>query len=195
MLDVDGVLVGGRPDDGRNHFADLGVSVERLQAEFFLTPLWEEVIVGRAELASQLSLVLAHIAPHLDAETLIAYWLQHDARVHQSVLEGVRKIRARGIRVLLTTNQEHRRARYLMEDMRIGEDVDGIVYSAALGFRKPAPEFFALAAERAGAAAAELTLVDDHLPNVEAARRAGWQAVHWSGGKQRLEDELAPFLP
>ena len=112
-----------------------------------------------------------------------------------SVLESVRKMRARGIRVLLTTNQEHRRARYLMDGMKLGEEVDGIVYSAALGFRKPAPEFFALAAERAGAAPADLTLVDDSLPNVEAARRAGWQAVHWTGGEQRLEDVLAPFLP
>lgn len=35
----------------------------------------------------------------------------------------------------------------------------------------------------------ELTLIDDRLPNVEAAEGAGWRAIHFQGA-QKLEEDL-----
>ena len=185
MLDVDGVLVGGRPDDGRELFAtleaDLGLSPALLRAAFF-EPHWQAIVTGKEPLAPRLASVLGRIAPQFAADTLIDYWLAHDSRIDAAVLAAVDALRLDGIPVWLTTNQEHLRARYLMETMGLGAHVDGIAYSAALGFRKPAPEFYRLAAERSGAAPAEIIFVDDTLPNVEAAERAGWHALHWRKG-------------
>ena len=50
------------------------------------------------------------------------------------------------------------------------------LFSARVQLIKPEPAIFALAAERFGAEPAELLFIDDHGPNVEAARAAGWQA-------------------
>jgi len=196
MMDVDGVLVSGRPTDGRHLFAeleaDLGLSPDRLRETFF-TPFWEAIVTGREGLTERLTPVLATIAPKVSAERLIAYWFENDSRVDENVLSVVKRYRERGLPVFLATNQEHMRASYLMQQVGLGAHVDGIIYSAALGHRKPSAEFFERAAAIADAAPEDIVLVDDTLANVEAARQAGWSAVHWTGDGQ-LEDELSTYL-
>ena len=196
MVDVDGVLVSGRPTDGRHLFAelekDLGLSPDKLRDTFF-TPFWEAIVTGREGLTERLAPVLAEIAPKVSAERLIAYWFENDSRVDENVLAVVKQYRQRGVSVFLATNQEHMRADYLMQKVGLGEHVDGIIYSAAVGHRKPAPEFFDHAAAIAGAEPADIVLVDDTLANVEGARQRGWNAVHWTG-EQPLAEVLAPYL-
>lgn len=196
MMDVDGVLVSGRPSDGRHLFAeleaDLGLSPDRLRQTFF-TPFWEAIVTGREGLTERLTPVLAEIAPKVSAERLIAYWFENDSRVDQAVLSAVKRYRDRGLPVFLATNQEHLRADYLMRQVGLGAHVDGIIYSAALGHRKPSTEFFERAAAIAAAAPEDIVLVDDTLANVEAARQAGWSAVHWTGNGS-LDEELAQYL-
>jgi putative hydrolase of the HAD superfamily len=65
----------------------------------------------------------------------------------------------------------------------------GGVFSSHVGLNKPEPEIYALAAQRFGGAPGQLVFLDDHLPNVEAARAAGWQALHFSDAA-RAEAEL-----
>jgi putative hydrolase of the HAD superfamily len=184
MLDVDGVLVRGRPADGAPWAsrleADLGVSAEALHRAFF-APHWDEIVVGRAGLMERLGPALAGIAPGMPAERLVEYWFGQDSRLDDSVLADVAALRAAGVAVHLTTNQEHLRAGYLMGRLGLGRLVDGIQYSAALGARKPEAAFFARAAAAVGVPAAGLMLVDDTAANVAAARAAGWQARHWMG--------------
>lgn len=185
MMDVDGVLVRGRPSDGRPHFseleADLGLPLQRLQERFF-APHWADIVTGRLPLKPVLGKVLAEIAPHLAPQTLIDYWFENDSRLDRPLLDAIAAQRHAGLRVLLATNQEHLRAAYLMEEMGLARHVDGIVHSAALGHRKPSHAFYALATERAKAKPSEIVLVDDTAGNVAAAREFGWHAVHWTDG-------------
>jgi putative hydrolase of the HAD superfamily len=196
MMDVDGVLVSGRPSDGRHLFAelekDLGLSPDKLRETFF-TPFWEAIVTGKEGLTERLAPVLATIAPRVSSERLVTYWFENDSRVDENVLAAMGLYRRRGIPVFLATNQEHMRASYLMQEVGLSKHVDGIIYSAALGHRKPSAEFFDRAAAMAGTEPEHLVLVDDTLANVEGARRRGWSAVHWTG-EQQLTDALAPFL-
>jgi putative hydrolase of the HAD superfamily len=185
MLDVDGVLVRGRPQDGL-HFStdlekDLGLSVSVLQEKFF-KPYWSDIVTGRQPLVKQLKAVLADIAPHLGVETLINYWFDNDARIDLDVLDGLACYRNKGVRVFLATNQEHLRAKYLMETLGLSAHVDGMLYSAALGHRKPSPEFYRLATGKVDALPSDIVLIDDTPANVEAATAFGWNGVHWSDG-------------
>lgn len=185
MMDVDGVLVCGRPQDGAHLFTDLerdlGIRLDVLQREFFV-PRWPDIVTGRKPLAPELEAVLARIAPDVSAETLIDYWFRNDSRIDPAVLAAMGACRGRGETVFLATNQDHRRARYLMEEMGLAEHVDGIIYSAQLGYRKPSREFFALATQKAGAAIENIVFIDDSEDNVLAARAFGWAAVHWVPG-------------
>jgi HAD superfamily hydrolase (TIGR01509 family) len=55
------------------------------------------------------------------------------------------------------------------------------VFSARVHHIKPERGIYELAAARFGAQPQELVFLDDHVPNVEAARSLGWNAVHFTG--------------
>jgi HAD superfamily hydrolase (TIGR01509 family) len=61
----------------------------------------------------------------------------------------------------------------------LGWFADG-VFSGRVNAVKPEAEIFELAARRFDVPPAELLFFDDHLPNVHAARAAGWQAEHFT---------------
>lgn len=63
------------------------------------------------------------------------------------------------------------------------------VYSSRAQVNKPDPGIYAHALARFGLPAHELLFIDDHGPNVDAARALGWQALRFTGA-QALEREL-----
>jgi putative hydrolase of the HAD superfamily len=66
MIDVDGVLVDGRPEDGRHWQTsiedDLGFSSGTLHEQFF-APQWEDIVLGRAGMMEHLTTAMQTIAP------------------------------------------------------------------------------------------------------------------------------------
>lgn len=184
MLDVDGVLVDGRPKDGlpweTDLANDLGVSFEVLVNEFFKSE-WNDIVVGKKDLLPTLATVLRRIAPTVSADDLINYWFEMDSRILDSVLWDVKQAKRSETPVYLATNQEHLRATYLMQTMGLREFVDGIIYLAQSGSKKPQAEFYSFAERETGYQPYEMLLIDDTSANVEAARSVGWEAVHWDG--------------
>jgi putative hydrolase of the HAD superfamily len=65
----------------------------------------------------------------------------------------------------------------------MGWFADG-VFSCRVGHNKPEAAIFDIAARRFGHAVEELVFMDDHLPNVEAARRQGWRALQFHDAAQ-----------
>ncbi|MCW5636254.1 MAG: HAD family phosphatase [Rubrivivax sp.] len=61
---------------------------------------------------------------------------------------------------------------------------DGGVVSARVRHIKPERGIFEVAAARFRAAPDELVFLDDHAPNVEAARALGWHAIHFNDAPQ-----------
>lgn len=190
MLDVDGVLVSGRPTDGKVWtdllLQDLGIAPDALVREFFAKD-WQDVVTGKCDLRPALSKALQRLDINITAEALISYWFEMDSRFMDPVLTDCRMIREQGVQVYLATNQEHQRARYLMHTLGLQDEVDGIIYSAEVGFQKPHIKFFDHAADVTGYAPHALLLVDDTLANIDCARHAGWRAVYWDG-RERLLD-------
>lgn len=191
MIDVDGVvIVHPEPQGWSRHLErDLGLSPALLQSAFF-APHWPDIILGRAALRDRLTPVLAEIAPDLSAGALIRYWFESDAHLDQGLLAQLAPIRAGGTTLHLATVQEHERARYIWEELALKQHFDAMHYAAALGWAKPAGEFFRAAAERAGFAPDEIFFIDDKQANVDAARGEGWSAALWDGTRP-LEDLIA----
>lgn len=192
MLDVDGVLVNGRPEDGRSWdfrlCEDLGIVPEVLGREFFARE-WKDVVVGKKDLMRALSASLERIPTSVKAEDLATYWFRMDSRVADTVLSDCRAAREQGIPIYLTTNQEHERADYLMGPMGLNSVVNGIAYSAEAGCKKPEAEFYSHAEGITGLQPHELLLVDDTQANIEGAHKAGWRAVLWDG-REKLSEIL-----
>jgi len=185
MVDVDGVIV-VHPDP-RGWLADLerdlGLPPERLQEAFF-RPHFSDIIHGRAGLHERLKPVLADIAPHLSSEALVSYWFEHDAHLDHELLDQLAQVRGQAVELHLATVQEHLRADYLWNTLRLCDRFDGMHYAAALGSAKPASEFFGAIEARTGFRPTELFFIDDKVENVEAARARGWRACVWTGDRQ-----------
>jgi putative hydrolase of the HAD superfamily len=60
----------------------------------------------------------------------------------------------------------------------------GIVVSGEIGLVKPDAEIFHHLAERYGLIPAETVFIDDHLPNIESARRLGFRTIHFAAADQ-----------
>jgi putative hydrolase of the HAD superfamily len=183
MVDVDGVLIRGRPSDGKSWATsievDLGLAREELHREFF-KPHWSKIVIGKGGLQEHLEPVLQRIAPKISYEEFITYWFENDALLNLELLEELRQSRLSGTKVYLATNQEHMRAAYLMDRIGLRDHCDGIFYSAAVGSKKPEAAFFEKVAALAGLPPEQLALIDDTAENVIAARTSGWNAVEWS---------------
>jgi 2-haloacid dehalogenase len=68
----------------------------------------------------------------------------------------------------------------------------GVTVSGAVGFIKPEREIYDLHASTYGLEPAATIFIDDSTANVEGARRAGWQAVHFTNA-ETLEADLERF--
>lgn len=70
----------------------------------------------------------------------------------------------------------------------------GIVISGEIGLVKPDPAIFHHISERYALVPAETVFIDDHLPNIDSARRLGFRTIHFSDAahcRRELETHLA----
>jgi FMN phosphatase YigB (HAD superfamily) len=81
---------------------------------------------------------------------------------------------------LFTTNGPILEAALQHELADTARHFDPILFTWRLGATKQSPVAFARAGEVLGVASSELTLVDDTMANVQTARTAGWNAVHFT---------------
>lgn len=172
-LDVDGVLVEVGHDD---HWLDIigdefGLAPSDLDP--FFRDHWAEVIVGRRAIEA----ALAEFAPDLDAERFLLRWFEESARLNDEIVVAATEWSARGARLVLATNQEHRRAAFLKDYFARHLDVADVFYSADLGVGKPDARFFGAADKRLNGA--RVVFIDDVLANVESARAHGWHGIHY----------------
>lgn len=190
MVDVDGVIVRSRPGGWAADIKrDLGISADVLQAQFF-RPYWSDVVLGRASLHERLGEVLSVHAPHLTSYDITDYWFAQDSDLDDKLLSDLANLREAGVNLHLATVQDHERADYLWNSLRLCDHFDAMHYAAALGCAKPDPAFYRAIEARTGLAPTDLALLDDRLENVDAAHASGWGGVHWRGDAP-LFDALA----
>ena len=198
-LDVDGVLLDPERH-GAGNWSDevaarFGITREQLRAAFF-APSWDDVINGRRPIEDALAEALESIGTETSVDDVLECWFDADYAVVDRAVALARRATDRGIRVVLATNQEHRRAEYLRR--RLGSEIElsDVVYSADLGCQKHDPAFFELASERLNVARerrSSVLFVDDVQHNVDVARAAGWQALQAPPGGEWI-DEVGALL-
>lgn len=106
-----------------------------------------------------------------------------DRPANQPWIKQLAAFRSRGLFVGLLTNlppswERHRR--HMIDD----ECLDAIVCSHEVHSRKPEPQMYRVAAERAGRPPGACILVDDLKKNCAGAAAAGWHTVHFRESDQ-----------
>lgn len=100
----------------------------------------------------------------------------------------LQRLRRPGRPMFYLSNMPAPYADHLEQQHAFVRGFDDGVFSARVRLIKPEPAIFALAAGRFGVPPAQLLFLDDHAPNVAAARAAGWQALAFSDATQCERD-------
>ena len=184
LFDVDGVIVHSlfHADPSRRRrwdahlLEDMGVDPEAFSRLFdnrFLA-----TITGKVSLVETLDAFLPQIGYRGSTMDFVAYWMERDVNLDYQLFDGIKRLRSGcRVRLYVATNQEHLRAHYLWSDLNLGHVFDDIFYAARIGAAKPDPRFFTWIDNRLGQQDEPPLFFDDNPAVVEAARRAGWEAV------------------
>jgi putative hydrolase of the HAD superfamily len=198
-LDVDGVLLdpelGGEGTWqevlGRRH----GIDTTLLDEAFFI-PHWADIVVGRKPIEPVLSEVVAELGWPLTGEQFLSEWMETDCAIDQAVVAEALGWAGDGARLVLATNQEHRRAAHIRARLAAVLPVSDMAYSAALGCTKADHQFYRLAGDQFGVPrrSGTVVFVDDADQNIKVALESGWSGVHfiksgtWRDSVQRALD-------
>jgi putative hydrolase of the HAD superfamily len=110
----------------------------------------------------------------------------------EAMLDGVRAVRASGIRTGLLSNSWGDALAY--DDALLDELFDSWVISSQVGLRKPDPAIYELVAERLGLPPAACVFVDDLPGNLKPARALGMATVLHRGDAQATLAEVRALL-
>jgi putative hydrolase of the HAD superfamily len=111
-----------------------------------------------------------------------------DLRPNQPMIDYMRSLRARGLRMALLTNNVREWAQRWRALAPVDEIFEVVVDSAFVGMRKPDRAIYDLTLERLGLPADDCVFVDDTDVNCDTARELGMAAVQFHSTKQAIAD-------
>ncbi len=135
----------------------------------------------------------AATATHPDLAEEIAAYRRNFALSLRGLVPGtpgiLRALHDRGVRLVALTNWSVETIHHLPEVLpELYALFDDIIVSGAEGVAKPDPEIFRILARRLGHPIEGVFYVDDSIRNVDAARTAGMDAVHFTDAAALLTE-------
>lgn len=191
IFDYGGVLWDMRWDITRTLEQEHGLRERSLAETLYGSETWRQLEVGVGDRDAWLS------EAHRDLETAVGrglpplhrHWRERQHLIAPNI-DLIRRLRPKYKTSVLSNADSSLMQR--LRDAGVAELFDDIVCSADVGMAKPEARLYALAARRLGLPAGECVFVDDLERNIDAAREAGMQAVHFLVDEGHvLEDQLA----
>lgn len=182
IFDIGGVLLRTEDRSSRSALEDrLGLA--RGEADFlvFDSDMGRAAQLGRVTPEELWRWLQAHLG--LSNAGLVGFQRDFWAgdRMDVALVDFVRSLRP-AYRTAVISNAQGNLPQLLSETYPMADAFDLIVYSAAEGVMKPAPEIFLRTLDRLGCAPDEAVFIDDFAHNVEGARAVGMHAIHFTAG-------------
>ncbi len=180
VFDIGGVLVDWQP-----HLAWLDEMGSRDAVEAFMARIDFRALNLRADAGERFADLAANLPDPEDARRLAAYVEAYPKTVEHRI-EGtwdiLDRLRAQGTPVHAITNWSAETwPRGLLAQPRLAEVFGVTVVSGQEGMIKPDPRIFRLLCTRAGVAPQDCVFIDDGPHNVDGARAAGMDGIHFTG--------------
>ncbi len=183
----------GFQDHARLPLPALGAAMGAIAARTGRHPL-HELEVGAITEVAFLGEIAAQLEADLGREVDLREFtevLWRGMRPNDEVLAFLREARAGGLRLALLTNNVREWEHRWRSAWPIDELFEVVVDSAFVGVRKPDVAIYEILLERLGLPAEACLFLDDLEPNVAAAARLGFAAVHFRTTEQALAEARA----
>ena len=202
FFDVDGVLIHGyhaKPEFQKcwdeDLEADFNIKRRDFKNLFIHGPFVQQVLIGKKGLDEALQEVLPQIGYHGDPQRLIDYWMKRDANINHELIKYIDILsKCPEISLFIATNQEHIRAKYLMEEVGFGKYFTDIFYAARLGALKPDIRFYEEIERLHPAPKEEIIFFDDNQDVVDSAVKFGWEAHQFDTPQDLFKSERVRSL-
>ncbi len=109
-------------------------------------------------------------------DAFLEYWFTSDVAIDTEVMKEVEKIREKGFKCYLASDQEKYRANYIMERLNLKNKFDDYFFSYQLGYMKSEPEYYKEIFKVTGLKPEEFIYFDDDQKNVDVANYLGINA-------------------
>lgn len=148
----------------------------------FFEQAWPEIMLGVMPVEPALSDAILKLGWPCSVEEFLRAWFEADFVVDLAVAAAATRWVTEGARLILVTNQEHRRAAFLRDHFAEYLPPFDLFYSAAVGTGKTNPDFFRHVDAALGISEERqsVVLVDDTRANIGVAATHGWLTVHFT---------------
>ena len=103
---------------------------------------FQECMVGKADLIESIKPWLVKWKWNGTVEEFLQLWFEAENKVDNQIIETIKKLKKKGIKCYLATNQEKYRTQYIKDHMKFEEIFNHVFSSADIGHRKPEKEFY-----------------------------------------------------
>lgn len=194
IWDIGGVLERTEDDSPRKKVAKrLGMTTGQLGALIFGDTTEFQVQLGKISRDEHLEHVRKQLglSSRDELDQVLAEFFGGD-RLDMELVAYIRKLKTDYTMVVLSNYSDILR-KQINEIWKIGDAFDHLVISAEVGHKKPSPEIYQIALEKAGCQPGEAVFIDDFIENIEAAQQLGIHGIHFQSVEQAL-DELDKIL-
>jgi epoxide hydrolase-like predicted phosphatase len=152
---------------------------------------WARFDLGTIEVDALAERIAARIGTKAEAMRTMIEAVPHHLRPMDDSVALLHELKARGYRMCFLSNMPHPYAEHLERSHDIVQQFHDGIFSARVEMIKPRDEIFHLARQRFSLEPAQTVFLDDSLHNIDAARRHGWQAIHFSHAAQARAELVA----
>lgn len=175
IFDADGVLVHSKRKFSVTLAEKHGISLETT-LPFFTGP-FQKCLVGNSDLKKVILPYLKKWGWDKRVDVLLDYWFSLESKTDKELIKYIKKLRQKGIKCLLATNNEKHRFQYMMDKMGLAKVFNKTYSSAHLGHKKPDQKFFQkIYKELKNIKKNEILFVDDSIENIEGVKNFGMHA-------------------
>jgi epoxide hydrolase-like predicted phosphatase len=193
IFDLGGVLVRTEDRQPRQQLAEShGLSFQELEGLVYGSASARQATIGKISKDAHLDAVLESLGLPADASKEFGDRFWGGDRLDLVLVDFIRGLRQEYLTALLSNAWDDLRS-MLVNYWKIADAFQEIFISGEMGLAKPDPAIYQEVVKRLAVDPAEIVFVDDFIENVEAARQAGWNAVHFRSREQALA-ELAEYL-
>jgi putative hydrolase of the HAD superfamily len=169
LLDLDGLVIRPRHKYFSEKYSEeYGIPLEIILT--FFKGEYKRSAIGEVDIKEVLPEYLTKWDWKGTVDEFLKYWFVGEKDVDEKVLEVVRGLRQKGVKVYLVSNNEVRRAKYLMEDVGLVKEFDGSFFSCNLGVTKSDPKFFEKVVKGLHVRPGEVEYWDSDPKNVDVAK-------------------------
>jgi len=193
-------------------FAGVGVMIDaemfslQYQKEFgvsndemlpFFTGDFKDCLIGKADLVEKVTPWLPKWKWAGSVEEFLDFWFKAEHNVDERMTDIVKKLKDKGIRCYLATNQEKYRTQYMKDKMGFENLFHHVFSSADIGAKKPKKEFFQFILNELKnehrIQPHEIMFFDDTEENIDGAKELDIDAHHFTDYDSFMET-IQPLL-